>query len=449
MIETNNMLPNKKNGEKWRLLYYGDLGAPTGFTTVSRNILQGLYKTGKFDISVVAINNWGEPIPEQKHYTIFPASNNGQSDPYGSPRLKNFLLNKNFKFDVFFALQDTFILAPYIESLLQNAKLNGKRFASIYYFPIDGIPRDSWVKAASSFDIPVTYTNFGFKECVKAYPPIEEKLSVIPHGVNPDHFFYIESRDYVKELRKKYFISIPDINEKFIFFRIDRNQQRKDYPRSFVAFKEFLKHRKDAILYCHCMVKDHGWDLAQVAKNVGLEIGKDIIFPENFNISSGFPVDMVNKLYNMVDCSISTAVGGGWELINVESFGTKTPIIAPNNTAFTEIIGAKEERGYLVDSGSDINLFNVMARDEEVMRPLVDINHMVEKMIHVYDNREEAAAKADVAYDWVMNKLQWQKHIVPMWIEIISAALNSLNGDTSSPRSDAATQNQVTNAYVI
>jgi glycosyltransferase involved in cell wall biosynthesis len=114
----------------------------------------------------------------------------------------------------------------------------------------------------------------------------------------------------------------------------------------------------------------------------------------------------------------------------MEAMATKTPIIVPNNTCFTEIIGSKEQRGYLVDCGNNVNNWDIMPNDNDVIRPVVDVNSLIEKMVHVYDNRDEAAKKADVAYNWVCSNLNWEKHIVPKWLQLIASGLNILNGDS-------------------
>lgn len=431
------LIPRRPDGRKWKLLYYGDLGAPTGFNTVSKNILRGLHDTGMFEIVVLAINNWGEPIPEQKNYKIFPASNNSQNDPYGVSRLFNMITDPKVDFDIFFSLQDTFILQD-IGQAFEIAKRHGKKFVSIAYFPIDGRPKEHWIRAMSHYDVPVVYTKFGYEECIKAFPPIKEKLSIIPHGIEFDDFYPIESKEYVLDFKKKFFADKVK-KDGYLFIRVDRNQRRKDYPRTFMAFKEFLKHRPDAVLYCHCTVNDVGWNLLEVARSLELEIGKDVIFPANFSPDRGVPVEIVNRIYNAADCVLSTTTGGGWELVATEAMATKTPLIMPRNTALTEIVGANEERGWLVDSGTNINLFTVLQADQEVVRPLVDINHMVEKMIYVYDNREEAEDKANKAYQWLRSTLQWKEHIIPVWLELVGSAIHMLlskpeKNDTVSTR---------------
>ena len=76
------------NSKKIRVVAYCD--APpcaTGFSTVSYNVLKGLYDTGEYDITVLGINYWGHPhefpCPDKPCIKIHPVGINQERDPYG------------------------------------------------------------------------------------------------------------------------------------------------------------------------------------------------------------------------------------------------------------------------------------------------------------------------------------------------------------------------------
>ena len=205
---------------------------------------------------------------------------------------------------------------------------------------------------------------------------------------------------------------------------LNRNQQRKDIPRTLLAFKEFKRRRPNSVLYLHMATKDQGWDLAEVCKGMGLQLNEDVLMPgANFGPNAGFPIQVVNQIFNASDVVISTTVGEGWGLSTVEAMACRTPLIFPRNTALTEIIGANEERGYLVASGETPNDFTVLPNDNEILRPLASATEMADKLIMVHDNRDDASAKADAAYSWVTSNLIWESHIVPMWDDLIMKAV--------------------------
>ena len=82
----NNFKPVIKQQKKIKVLAYQD--APicaTGFGTVSRNILQGLYNTGKYEIEVLGINYWGDPYDFPAK--IWPVGTNKERDPYGRQKI--------------------------------------------------------------------------------------------------------------------------------------------------------------------------------------------------------------------------------------------------------------------------------------------------------------------------------------------------------------------------
>jgi D-inositol-3-phosphate glycosyltransferase len=403
---------------KLKLLFYGD--APTvatGFGTVTRNVLTGLHNTGKYDISVLGVNYWGDPHPYP--FPIWPVGI-GSKDPYGRQRAFD-MMSRDLDFDILFLFQDSFILQSLMAHGLPKLKQN-KNFVSVGYYPIDGVPKPEWIECMNMLDCPVTYTEFAKKESILACPQIADKIKVVPHGINIKDFFPLPE-DVTSAFRRQYFGKHSD---KFIVTNLNRNQQRKDIPRTLLAFKHFKQRRPNSILYLHMATQDQGWNLTEVIKGMGLVIGEDVLLPgNNFGPNTGYPIEVVNKVYNASDVVMSTTVGEGWGLSTVEAMATRTPILFPNNTALTEIIGANEERGYLVGSGQTPSDFTVLPNDNEILRPLANVMELVEKLMHIHDNRKEAREKADAAYSWVTSTLRWERDIVPMWDKIIMGAVSS------------------------
>jgi len=402
--------------KKIKVLAYCDApSCATGFGTVSRNIFEALHKTGRYEIDNLGINYWGDPhgLP----YNIWPTGTNNEKDPYGRKKVCNMI--PQMEYDILFFLQDTFIL-DFLPELIPHLKSNTqKKFKSICYFPIDGAPKEQWIKNVDVVDYLITYSEFGKAESQKIYPKVQDMMT-IPHGVNLTDYFVLPEED-VKSFRKNYFGRHAD---KFIFTNLNRNQQRKDIPRTIQAFVEFRKEVPDSILYLHMARQDQGWNLDDVCKAYGLSLTDDIIFPENFGPNQGYPREIVNYIYNATDCVISTTLGEGWGLSWIEAMATKTPVIMPNNTALTECI--TDERGWLVDSGSNPSLFTVIPHDNEVVRPLVDVDHMVKTMIEVYNNKEEREKRAEAAYNWVTTDLEWIQAVGSKWVSVFDKAYNDL-----------------------
>jgi glycosyltransferase involved in cell wall biosynthesis len=396
--------------KKTKVIFYGDSPTcATGFGQVSRNILPALHDSGRYEVDILGINYWGDP--HEYPFKIWPMAVNGQRDPYGRQRLQQHLLDPKLEFDILFFLQDTFIL-DFLPAMLNNLEKAGKRFKSVYYYPIDGIPKAEWIDSVNSVDYPVTYTKFGFEQSVLIKPELKDRLTLIPHGINPKVFFPAP-KEQVQEFRTQFFGQLSD---KFIITNVNRNQQRKDIPATIRAFKEFRKHCPDSILYLHMMAQDQGWNLPEVIKASGLDVTKDVILPQNFTASTGFPLEVLNLVYNASDCIISTTVGEGWGLSWTEAMATKTPIVFPQNTCLGEYI--TEETGYPYPSGGDVDHITILPHDNEIPRPIAHVDKMVKQMIALYDNREEASRRAQNAYDMVHSNLVWTEHINPQWVEL-------------------------------
>ena len=406
-------------GRKIKVLAYCDSPTcATGFGTVSRNILSGLYATGRYDIDILGINYWGDP--HTFPFRIWPTSVNAEKDPYG--RKKCFNMIQQMDYDILFFLQDTFIL-EFLPQLHDQLRKKGKKFRSICYYPIDGVPKEQWLHNVNACDYLVAYSEFGKAESMKVLPEMKEPM-VIPHGANVKDYFVTDMKTTMA-FRSQFFGGQA---EKFVFTNLNRNQQRKDIPRTIAAFSEFRKIVPKSLLYLHMAKQDQGWDLPEVVRGYGLKITTDIVFPENFGPNQGYPRQIVNMIYNVSDCIVSTTLGEGWGLSWIEAMATKTPVIMPGNTALVENINS--DRGWLVNSGTNPSLFTVVPSDNEVVRPLVDVEDMVKAMLEIYNNPEEAKRRAENAYAWVTTQMDWTTCIVPKWSELFDTAYSSLLSDT-------------------
>lgn len=403
------------NKKKKILCYMDAPSVKTGFGTVSRNILEILHNTGEYDIDIFSINYHG--TPHSFPYQMWPAMDHQQGDPYGRKKFCQHAIQSDF--DILWVLQDTFIV-DFIPELVQHLKQNRKKpFKSIIYYPTDSIIKADWYKNIDPIDYLVSYTNFGKEETLKN--TAREDIGVIYHGVNLKDFNVI-AKDQRDAFRKQYFGNQSD---KFIFMNVNRNQQRKDIPRTIQAFRRVKEQNPDTLLYLHMASKDQGWDIQEICDYYGLSISTDVILPQNFEPNQAYPIEVLNLLYNSVDVVMSTTTGEGFGLSWIESMACKTPVICPNNTAMKELI--TDDYGYLVDSGSNDSLWISIPNDNNIMRPLVDVDDMVNKMLHVCNNYDEAQEKAEKAYNWVKSTLDWKGDISKQWISLFKKASDKLD----------------------
>ncbi len=416
----------------------------TGFATVAKNILKMLVDTGKYDIDILGINYDGAYYDREKYpYKIYPAysaliPDSAYHDLYGRQAFLDMLGTGNY--ELVFIIQDTFIIETLAPLIVQTyEKLPPERkFKFIYYYPIDATPKKSWIEGSVLLaDFPVAYTKYAYDESLHIYPIdkkgeltdaeklemdtkfkiLQAKLNVIYHGVNTKQFYPMElKKEKQIEMKKKYFGE--NNPNKFIFMNLNRNQPRKDMFRSLQACKILLDRRRkkgkdDVWFYFHCQHSDSsGLNLIEMSKQIGFVQGTEFGFPNPymFSASKGFSIEMVNELYNTVDCVFSTTLGEGFGLSLVEAMATKKILVFPDNTAIKEIVG-NNERGILFKSGDTPNNLAVLANDNDRIRPVSNVIDLVDKMEWVMENQGKVKTIVDRAYAWV-KELDWTGELV-------------------------------------
>ena len=414
---------------KIKILAWGDYCCSTGFATVLSNIMQELDNSGKYEIDVVGINYDGGPYNTDRFPgRVWPALSGirmqgAYADVFGRQQVLDLLATNDY--DVFFALQDTFIVQGFIPQLKEALAMNPSKTKMVYYYPIDATPKHDWIEqVVSQTDYPVAYTNYAKAESVKFDSNLGDRLKVIYHGTNLKDFYPIDNYAQNKVFREQYFQFNAD--GKFLVTNVNRNQSRKDIARNFAILKE-LRNRgvNDVIFYFHMMHNDVGGNLLVMADNFGLKQGIDYIFPNPnvFSPDRGLPIEVLNQIYNVSDAIITTTLGEGWGLSITEAMATKTPIIGPDNTSLHEMMA--DNRGILVPCGNTPSLWITKESDNERLRPLMDVEAAADAIIGL----KEGKVKSDIegAYKWAQ-ELSWA-NITKQWIEVIDQAAASSNND--------------------
>ncbi|MHA1279969.1 MAG: SEC-C metal-binding domain-containing protein [Candidatus Helarchaeota archaeon] len=446
-------MTEEKKPEKIKVLWLSDTPTcATGFGMVVKNLLKILNATGKYEFTIVGINHSDYYDQKEFPYKILEAAPALTSDPrykdlFGRQRLLTEL--GTGKYDILFTLQDAFIMEEIADQIVQtrismqesNKKLGRnhyKNFKWIYYFPIDAAPKENWItQSIIKADYPICYTNYGKEQCRQAYkqqgvfekdgqPYVVDPLAnmrIIYHGANLKDFYPIENKQELEAFKVDYFQK--KANGKKIITNINRNQPRKDLPRTLMAFSKLLEQRNDIFLYLHCQANDAGGNIIEFARNFkNLKIGENwsVPSPKLFESNQGVPIDVLNKIYNISDVIMSTTWGEGWGLSYTEAFATKTILVAPRNTSIPEIIGEIDERGLSYNAGSTSSEFISVFMDNERIRPLGNVDDLIKKLNFALDNTYEVKQKIDAAYEWVQ-KYTWDgEYIGKKWIDVFDAA---------------------------
>jgi glycosyltransferase involved in cell wall biosynthesis len=154
------------------------------------------------------------------------------------------------------------------------------------------------------------------------YKPLEDwQISYVPHGINSEVFKPLESSsvDVVNMIHgnKKY---------DFVLFYNSRNIRRKLTSDVILSYKLFCDKlpkevSEKCLLLMHTSpVDENGTDLYSVIEELCVDY--DVKFTE-----SKFNQDILNEVYNVVDCTINISSNEGFGLSPAESLMSGTPII--------------------------------------------------------------------------------------------------------------------------
>lgn len=397
-----------------KLLFFGEspLNA-TGFGQVNRHLAAAFAREA--DVTMVASGHYYESYDREEYpYEIIgcpvvPPEERTLEHQRNLPAIKEALYGLDW--DVFAVQCD---MGWWNETVLAWAKEIQETHPekdTIFYMPIDGdislahafIPF-SWCSA------PVVYTNHAKSVVAKYVPEIAESISVMWLGCEPDVFHPLPPEER-RELRLKFFG--PEYEKRFLCLNVNRNQMRKDLMRCMAAFHLFHERHPDSTLLLHAVPVDIGGSLPHQAQLVGCDIWSrpaEIAF-SNLNLSEPWSRETLNELYNAVDCLVSTAYGEGWGLCTTEAMAAGVPVVVPANTANLDILGDMNpehpltksfdrERGWGVKSGGDLDHTVFVYVNGNSLASIIHSGSFVDALEYVYDHREEAAEKAQVARAW-------------------------------------------------
>ena len=382
---------------------------PTGFGQVIKNIFVPLSR--KYEIKLFGINYNG--YPHEFPFQIWPALNpllavQRPGDPYGRDHLKEWLQAQYF--DMFFLLNDAWILREFIPPFLEPLKKAGK--PCVVYFPIDCDEYDpQWYEWLKDVDVPVTYTEYGQGLMKNLIPEIPVRM--IPHGADTQAITPIRQDDQrVKELRGK-------MEADFVFLNVNVNQPRKNIPASIAAMKEYISMTGNWNDKLVLHMKEHdnfGYHLPMIAQGLFPKDRKRVVLVSSQRLKDS---DM-NRLYASSDAVISTTHGEGWGLSLSEGLCAERPIIAPAHTSIPEVA---QGYGMLVPPGAK-HCALPFQNDRSIFRYFVDPAEMAKGMVEVRNNYDHWRSQAKKGRRWYEQNRTWQKHIVPQWDALFQELLS-------------------------
>lgn len=399
------------------LLFFGDFNCTTGFGNVSKELIDNWAKDKLLKIVVFAINDYSEIsydyLPNVK---VLPAMSTvlldePKDDVYCRLQFLRVLMNNDF--DVVFCFNDIEIFNEMGEHLrnvkIEKKKQNKPSFKSMVYFPIDSEPRPVDLKILDFFDEVITYTEYAKRVMIPLTTPSNAKrIKVIPHGCNTKDFYPLSDEEKIKA---KLEIVGEGNEETFLFGTINRNSARKDLGSLILGFSTFKRNSDaNAVLYLHCNPLDpSGINIYRLCERLGLRVGVDIIVPKSHNENKGCDNAELNRVYNALDCFITTTTAEGWGLTVTEAMATKTLVVCPQHTSLSEI----------TDFGNNtisfmFNQANIFVNDFEKIRFTTNPHEVTNLLGIVYNLKHDeeevrivSQEKIDRAYEKVKS-MRWE-----------------------------------------
>jgi glycosyltransferase involved in cell wall biosynthesis len=339
----------------------------TGYATYTREILNYLHSTGKYELAEMA--SYGEQDDPRaksipwKFYGVIPNKDTPeeihkqyQSMPtaqFGELAFEPTCLD--FKPDIVCDIRDFWMMdfaerSPY------------RPFFKWCIMPtVDARPQArQWISTYESADACLTYSEWA-GEVLKDQSG--DKIKYL--GISPPsaHSAYkpIENRE---ELRKAYGIN-PNAK---IIGTVMRNQRRKLYPDLFEAFKLLLdkvEDKSEYMLYCHTSYPDLGWDIPELLQQY--QLSSKVLFtyicgqtnkpfPSLFrgaftqspftgkygatlsNVKNGVDYEELSNIINMFDLYVQYANCEGFGLPQVEAAACGVPVMATDYSAMESVV---------------------------------------------------------------------------------------------------------------
>ena len=173
-------------------------------------------------------------------------------------------------------------------------------------------------------------------------------IEYVPHGLNHEIYYPIDSEEELKELEIVKNNLFKGKEKDFVVFFNSRNIRRKQIPDTMLAFKIFLdtlpkEKAEKCVMVMHTeIVSDHGTDLEVVRKILFNDYPDAIVFS-----TSRLDNKQLNQLYNIADSQILLTSNEGWGLSLTEAILAGTVIIANVTGGMQDQMGFKDEYGNL------------------------------------------------------------------------------------------------------
>lgn len=249
----------------------------TGFATYSRELLNRLFSTNKYEIAELGCYGAAnDPRANNVPWLFFPNLPNNDEEnqvyersiqnQYGAYKFE--LACLAFKPDVVFSILDPWMNSYQIYSPF-------RRFYNLVHMPtVDGVPlMEEWVSDYKQTDALLSYTEWGGKQMLEATNGAVNYGGAAPGGANAA-FAPVNNKEIHKE-------KMGIRGDSIIIGMVARNQVRKLFPDLMRDFAKLLTELDDktaakTFLYLHTAYPDLGWDIPRLLNEH--KLGHKVLF---------------------------------------------------------------------------------------------------------------------------------------------------------------------------
>ena len=290
----------------------------TGYGTQTKAFVPRLEQLGH-EPAIIAFYGLEGAITMMGNVPVYPKG----FHPFGNDVMRAHTLTH--KANVCISLMDAWVVDP---------SEFGDDIKWIPWYPVDSepIPKAVLEKVTQAYKR-IAMSRFGEKMTNNA----GLDCYYVPHGVDTNVLKPMD-KDAARERfgfpKDAYIIGMVAANK--------GNPSRKAFVEQIMAFAEFKKKHDDAILYLHTTAGMHGEydgvNLPEFAQFCGLEVGKDVLFPDRYNMIFGMykEADMA-QLYSAFDVHMLVSMGEGFGIPIIEAQACGCPVITSGWTANKEL----------------------------------------------------------------------------------------------------------------
>lgn len=249
-------------------------------------------------------------------------------------------------------------------------------------------PPSQWIELLNRLDAVVCPSDFNYK--IFAHAGVKRPLYYLPHCINT-------------EVWNK---NVTPLNsfDRYTFLFSGSWKKRKGWVELIEAYlREFSENEKVQLL-----IKTDKTDVAiKEIENIKAGLGLKKEYPPIVFERRIFDDFYISSFYKSADCLVMPTLGEGFGLPAMQCMSIKVPVIVTNFSGCQEYASADrctliEPSGFMMHSNMD-----QIVQFTNKKWPRITINSVQEAMRRVFSNKEEAANKADKAYEYVRENFSY------------------------------------------